>query len=747
MSQAPADNPLVHALPADVAAVASEHFGDPAAYRVALQSDMLPDGAFGDIWFLFNETHLGVIGRTNGSAPVLIKRLAAGEIDQLNIVSGLSSVVLETSRHGIRDRLLRISHARQNIFGDAVRLINLWIKEKTWNAEKIDIRRTACARCGRPLSDAMTVCPHCMDKGQMIRKLWIILQPYKLHVWLLFSFMVSNTLVGLVNPYLSKILIDDVLKPLQNLHWLPMIALAMTVMHLVQNGIDALSGRTAAKIGSWMIYDIRASMFHRLQELSLSFHSRHTPGALITRVNQDTHQLQTLLVEFVPYSISSILTAIGILALLLYLSWFLTLFVLIPIVALVAFVWNVIPRFEIFCSRYFEKRSALASFVDNAVNGVRVVKVFAQEQAETRRFDKHNAAFRTAEYEVEAQWARMMPLLHFIVMVTTPIVWLVGGLLMFRGRMTLGEIIAYTGYVGLLFRPVFIMTRLAQLIPNTLAAAGRVFDIIDAEPEIADAPDAVPMPEMRGEIELRGVSFGYDRVTTVLKNVSLRIAPREMVGLVGHSGAGKSTMINLICRLFDVSSGQVLVDGVDIRKIRYHDLRRQIGIVMQEAFLLNGTIAENIAYARPDATTVEIVRAAKAANAHDFIIAKPDGYDTEITQGGANLSTGEKQRLSIARAILCDPKILILDEATASVDLETEKQIQEAIARMVQARTTIAIAHRLSTLRNANRLVVVEKGAVVEQGTHEELLKKENGVYSRLAKLHQETSNVRVVDR
>lgn len=734
-------------LPEDVLRAAREHFGDPAGYRVALPADMLPDGTFGETWFVFTETHLGVIGRVNSDPPVLLSRRAVEDTGEIKLVPGLSSAVIEATRHGVRERLLRVSHARQRDFSDAIRLINTWIKEKAWKPELLDIHQTSCPRCGRPLSDTMTTCPHCMDKRQMIRKVLSFLKPYKVEVGLLFVYMIANTLVGLVNPYLGKILIDDVLKPLQNMSWLPFIALAMTILYMAQSGIDMLTGRTSSRIGTWTVYDVRAHMFQRLQELSLSFHAKHTSGALITRVNQDTSQLQALLVDFVPYGVSSILTAIGILSLLLYLSWFLTLIVMVPVTGLILFIWKVFPRFHVYWVRYFEKRSRLAAFVDNVVSGVRVVKAFAQERAEIDRFDQRSADYRDAAFEAEVRWATTMPLLHMIVMVCPPLVWLVGGLLAFKGRMTLGEIIAYTGYIGMLFRPVFILTRLAQLIPNTLAAAGRVFDIIDAEPEIADAPDAVPMPDIRGEIELRDVTFGYDPAKPVLQNVSIHVAPREMIGLVGHSGAGKSTTINLICRLFDVISGQVLIDGVDVRKIRYHDLRRQVGIVMQETFLLDGTIAENIAYARPEATTQEIIQAAKDANAHDFIVAKPDGYDTDITRGGSNLSAGEKQRLSIARAILCNPRILILDEATASVDLETEKQIQDAIARMVKERTTIAIAHRLSTLRNADRLVVMEKGTVAEEGTHEALLQKEGGVYSRLAKLHRETSNVRVLDK
>jgi ATP-binding cassette subfamily B protein len=738
---------FLQVLPDDVAVVARDHFGEPTGYRIVLRGDILPDGTFGDTWFIVNDTRVGVIACAPGAAPVLVLQQTLEATDQLSLIPGLSAGVVELTRRDLRERLLRVSNARQKDFGDAVQLINLWIKEKAWKPEQLDARRLVCSRCGRPLPDTMTVCPHCLDKRQLILRVLAFLKPYKLEAGLLFLFMIASSLVGLVSPYLGKILIDEVLAPLRNFHWLPFLVIIMVILVVIQTGIDMLTGKTAARIGAWTICDVRATMFHRLQELSLAFHARHSSGALITRVNQDTGQLQTLLVEFIPYGISCILTAIGILALLLHLSWFLTLFVLAPIVGIVVLVWKVFPRFHIYWTRTYEQRSRLAGFVDNVVNGVRVVKVFAQEQAERGRFDRHNTRFRDTAFEADVQFATFIPLLHLIVMICTPTVWLVGGILIFKGRMTLGGVVAFTGYIGLLFRPVIILTRLAQLIPNTLAAAGRVFDIIDTEPEIADAPDAVPMPDLRGEIELRDVSFGYDSVKPILQNVSLHIAPREMVGLVGPSGAGKSTTINLICRLFDVSAGQILVDGVDIRKIRYSDLRRQIGMVMQETFLLSGTIAENIAYARPSATMIEIIQAAKAANAHDFIIAKPDGYDTEITQGGANLSTGEKQRLSIARAILCKPKILILDEATASVDLETEKAIQEAIARLVSERTTIAIAHRLSTLRNARRLVVMEKGKVVECGTHEELLKKEDGVYNRLAKLHQETSNVRVVDR
>jgi ATP-binding cassette subfamily B protein len=326
-------------------------------------------------------------------------------------------------------------------------------------------------------------------------------------------------------------------------------------------------------------------------------------------------------------------------------------------------------------------------------------------------------------------------------MITPPLVWLLGGRKVFSQEMTLGEIVAYSGYLMMLFRPIFTLTRLAQMIPDSLAAADRVFDVIEAEPEITDAPDAVAMPEMAGGIELREVSFEYETGKPVLDDVSATIAPGEMIGLIGHSGAGKSTTINLLSRLYDVKAGSILIDGVDLRKIRMHDLRAHMGVVLQETFLFNGTVADNIAYARPDAAPLEIVEAAKVANAHEFILRKPDGYDTEVVGGGSNFSVGEKQRISIARAVLADPRILILDEATGNVDLETEKKIQEALNRLVKGRTTIAIAHRLSTLRNADRLIVLDKGKVAEIGSHAELI-EEDGIYAKLVRLQKETSEV-----
>lgn len=316
-----------------------------------------------------------------------------------------------------------------------------------------------------------------------------------------------------------------------------------------------------------------------------------------------------------------------------------------------------------------------------------------------------------------------------------------GSQLVLGEKMKLGQLVQFTQYVSMLYGPLSFMSFLPRMFADAMNAIGRVFEIIDEEPEIADTGHVVHH-RIKGRVEFRNVTFGYQSHEPVLENINLEVSPGEMIGLVGHSGAGKSTLINLIMRLYDVDDGQILIDGIDIRDIPLQDLRSQIGVVLQETFLFSGTILDNIRYSKPDATMDEIIMAAKIANAHDFIVKFPDGYDTKVGENGYNLLGGERQRIAIARAILHNPRILILDEATASLDTESEQLIQEALARLVKDRTTFAIAHRLSTLKNANRLMVIDKGKKAELGTHDELLKKK-GIYYGLVMAQRQMFKVR----
>jgi ATP-binding cassette subfamily B protein len=389
--------------------------------------------------------------------------------------------------------------------------------------------------------------------------------------------------------------------------------------------------------------------------------------------------------------------------------------------------------------RSWSKFEKLYGHINENLSGIRVVKAFAQEDGEIVKFNRHNHAAMNAGIQADRIEPGFWAAINFAGSIGMLLLWLIGGKHVIREEISLGTLIAFQGYMWMLYGPLEWLSQVNQWMTRAFTSAERIFELMDTVPESYDLENAIPLPEMEGKVEFKDVEFGYDKSKPVLKGVNLTVEPGEMIGLVGKSGAGKTTMINLVCRFFEVDNGLLEIDSIDLKKIRLEDLRGKIGIVLQDSFLFNSSIMENIAYAKPDATFEEIVEAAKIANAHHFILAKTDGYDTIVGERGNELSGGEKQRISIARAILHNPKILILDEATSSVDIETEKQIQEAISRLVKGRTTFAIAHRLSTLRNADRLVVLDEGKIVEVGNHAELMEKK-GVFYKLVQTYQDIS-------
>ncbi len=381
------------------------------------------------------------------------------------------------------------------------------------------------------------------------------------------------------------------------------------------------------------------------------------------------------------------------------------------------------------------------AMLGDTIPGIRVVKAFNREEDEVERFIAKNREVFAENMRAVQVSSYFFPSMGFLMAVGTIVLWAYGGYqVIVNGTIQPGELMAFIGYTWMLYNPIQALTHSSEQLQGAVTAAERLFEIMDTQPEVEEEGPKIVLPEIKGKIEFRNVSFYYEKGDPVLKDINFTIEPGQMIGLVGSSGSGKTTLINLISRFYKVTEGEILIDGVNINDIDLKSLRKQIGLVLQEPFLFHGTIAENIAYGRPDATFEEIVEAAQLANAHNFIMNLPDGYDTRIGERGVGLSGGEKQRISIARAILKNPRILILDEATSAVDTETEKLIQEAIDRLIKGRTTIAIAHRLSTLQNADRLLVLKDGQIAESGTHEELLAKPDGLFRHFVELQMEVS-------
>ena len=714
--------------------------------QVAVTSDLTQQLVYGEEWLVATDKKLATFSAENGSAKLLSLHNLS-DIHHVEAINLTGSGVIEIKSNERSHRLINFTNAKNADFAWAVEDIKTLLDGNTIERKKADRQKKICEHCGFPLPEDLNKCPRCTEKWKTLRRILDFIQPYKAQLLFIFLLLVAGTCFGLITPYISKLFIDVILKPdpktglFEHAHWIPLAALALFAAYAGQNLFSSLHLRLTGTVGHKTVYDVRAAIYEKLQELSLAFFDKYQTGALMARVNQDTRELQHFLVDFIPLTLESLFTLIGVGIFLFILSWKLTLFVLIPIIATIIFLKKVYFKIFLYFRRYYHRRSRLSALINDSLSGIRVIKAFGQEDEEIKKFDRKSTAFRDAGMDMEIKWSVYSPTLQLFIMFGTVLVWFLGGRFVVGGTMTLGDVVAYSGYLAMFYRPVFFLIRMIQLITSSLSAAERVFDVIDTEPQIKDELHALAMPDIEGSIEFKNVTFGYDPFKPVIKDFDVSIGANEIIGLVGKSGAGKSTIINLVCRLYDVNKGAILLDGKDLRTIKYHDLRQQVGVVLQETFLFNGTIFENIAYAKPDASTEQVIEAAMSAYAHEFIMKKPDGYDTEVGERGNKLSGGEKQRIAIARAILRNPRILILDEATSSLDTETEKKIQEALHNLTRGRTTIAIAHRLSTLRNCDRLFVIDDGRLAEVGSHKELMEKK-GIFYNLVSIQTELSKI-----
>ena len=554
------------------------------------------------------------------------------------------------------------------------------------------------------------------------------LKPY---FWQLIGGLFCLIFVGLVNlafPWIFKFLIDDVLIA-GNAHILNFIALGAVFLFLLKGIFNFLQEYLLSGLGQKVVVDLRNDVYQHLQSLSLSFFEKRKTGDLLSRITNDVNIIQRSLTTGLSNLVLQPLMIIGVVIFLIYIEWKLALVAIIIVPVIVYTINKFGNKMRAISTRIQEKLSIVTTILQETLSGIRIVKAFNMEEKEIDCLFAANQKTLFANLRGVKIKAIITPLVEIIIAVGSAGFLWYGGHRVLSGELQPGELVTFIGYIGLLTSPVRMLTTSYNFFQKAVGAAERIFELMAIEEKVKEMDEAVEMPEIKEKVEFKGIHFSYNEGEKVLKNINLKVNYGETVALVGHSGAGKTTLVNLIPRFYDVEQGQILIDGIDIKKVTIKSLRKQIGIVPQETVLFNGTITENIAYGSENKTREEIIQAACQANAHKFITEFENGYQTIVGNRGENLSGGQKQRISIARAVLTAPRILILDEATSNLDTESEELVKEALDRLMKDKTTFVIAHRLSTVVEADKIVVLEKGEIVEIGTHQELINNEEQYY------------------
>ncbi|GHB95164.1 ABC transporter ATP-binding protein [Cerasicoccus arenae] len=674
-------------------------------------------------------------------------RLDRSEIQQVMELPGLSSSALLMLRHNSRLPLMQVNYSRrQKQAMENIRFVlDQQVKGHAVSPENAD--RAYAESVSAKIKDAQSSVMS--SQFQIIMRLIGYFRPYRKDVTVGFACALVVTMLNLIPPFITGYVIDKILKPLElgelsstaTTEITLSIVGGLALLYLTRELCVWVRLKRLAYLGENVAHDLRRDLYSHLQKLSLTFFSKKQTGSIISRVSSDTDRLWDFIAFGVVEATLAIVMLIGLGTVLISMDWQLGLILVIPVPAYLYAYYLHGKHINKYFMKAWRKWSDVTAVLSDTIPGMRVVKAFSQESREVNRFGKRNDKALESFREVHGVWTKFWPMLMGTVHFVTLIVWAFALPRVFGdwGKpLSVGTFVAFLMYMGMFFHPLEVIGQITRMLNRAVSSAHRVFEIMDTEPDPTLSNERCQVTEVSGKIVLENVNFSYDGVHETLRNISFTIKPGEMIGLVGPSGAGKSTITNLIAGFYQATGGKVLIDGRDLAEVDVSSYRQHLGMVLQEPFLFHGSLLENIRYGQRDAGYEDVIEAARAANAHDFICKLPLGYDTVVGERGHTLSGGERQRISIARAILHNPKILILDEATSNVDTETERKIQEALNKLVQGRTVIAIAHRLSTLKQADRLLVMKDGQLVEQGSHQDLLELPDGVYRKLHNMQTE---------
>ncbi len=643
-------------------------------------------------------------------------------------------------KNGKKKMLLRFSYASAEVADAAAVFINA-VNDGCELEQELETvksvyhkQRCFCPKCGRKLPNPEAECINCAGKGKLVSKFGKYVIPEKFSLLVCMILSVAVTALSLVPPYITKIMVDDVI-PGKDAAMLVKVLAALLGVYILQYVITGIRAYKLRLAGDRITLNLKKDIYEKAQYLSLSFYDKISTGSVINRVNSDANVIQSFIMKVTQEAIVQGFTLVGLIVIMFGMSWKLALFSLIPvpIVAVAGRLFGKVigPKYM----RLWRRSASISTVLANSIPGVRVIKAFTNEKETIKKFGRYCDEWYKEDRKVAVPAAVFPSVITFLVTCGSIVVWFLGGQMVIGGseEISLGLLVSFVSYASMFYAPINFFANMSDTYQNTLASAEKILDIIDAEPEHNFGEGNVP-ERIKGKIEFRNVNFAFDRSKKVLSNINLTIEPGDIVGIVGTTGSGKSTLINLLMRYYDDYDGEILIDGENIKNIDMEYYRDSIGYVQQEPLMFRDTIFNNIAFGSGRVHVEQVIHAAEVANAHGFISKLPDAYDTMLGERGVGLSGGERQRVSIARAVLKNPSILVFDEATAAVDSETEHLIQGAIERLISGRTTLMIAHRLSTLRKANKIVVVDKGEIIECGTPEELLKMK-GKYYKLVEI------------